>query len=509
VIRFRLPHPLVLLLGCVLAASVLTHVLPAGQFERREDPATGRRIVVAGTYHAVEPAPVDAFAAFVAVPRGLVAAGEVVVLVLLVGGAWTVVDKAGTLAVLVKWLTVRFAQRRAVVIVLISLAFATGGALENMQEEIIPLVPVLLALAAGLGLDTITVVAMSAGAAMVGSAFSPLNPFQAGIALKLAELPLLSSAGLRSAMLLVALVIWISWTIRHAAKQGSPVGRAAVSDPFDRRQAVILALVAAPFVAYVVGVMRWDWGFNELSAAFLVAGFAIGIVGRLGVQGTVEAYLEGIRSVVGAAILIGVARSISLVLEDGRVIDTILHALVVPLSHAPRSVAAVLMVPVHSVIHIPVPSVSGQAVLTMPVMVPLSDLLGFSRQVVVLGYQTGAGLTELWTPTNGALMAVLLAAGASFGKWLRFVLPMVLLLTLLGIVTIVAVGSAGVLRSIPSRTGARLAIPPAMRGPRCGRTRSVEYGPPPRGPGSLCWPQRCSAHRSSCPLRLPMSSPLP
>lgn len=435
--KLRLPHPLVLLLACVLVAATVTRVLPAGQYDRRDDPATGRSVVVAGTYHAVEPAPVGAFAAFVAVPRGIVAAAEVVALVLLVGGAWTVVDKAGTLARMVEWLTRRFARRRYLVVVITSLAFALGGALENMQEEIIPLVPVLLVLALGLGYDVLTVAAMSVGAAMVGSAFSPLNPFQAGIALKLAELPLLSGAGQRTGLLVVALALWIWWTLRYAARNSSPpagLGAAPPSEPLGRRHLVILLLVLAPFVAYVVGVLRWQWGFNELSAAFLIAGIAIGLVGRLGMAGTIGAYIEGMGSVVGAAVLIGVARSISLVLEDGRVIDTILHALVTPLAGAPRSLAAILMVPVQAAIHIPVPSVSGQAALTMPVLVPLSDLLGVSRDATVLAYQTGAGLTELWTPTNGALMAILLAAGVPYGKWIRFAAPAVVLLTIVGVV---------------------------------------------------------------------------
>ncbi len=431
--KLRLPHPLLLLLACVLLAAALTHVVPAGQYERREDPATGRQVVVAGSYHAVERAPVGVFAAFVAVPRGIVAAAEVVVLVLLVGGAWTVVDKAGTLGHVIQWLSSRFATRRWLVIAVLALAFGAGGALENMQEEIIPLVPVLLLLAAALGFDAVTVVAMSAGAAMVGSAFSPLNPFQAGIALKLAQLPLLSGAMLRTAMLLVALGLWIAWTVRHTGRSAVHPPPPAPREPFSRRQGIILLLVAAPFAAYVVGVLRWGWGFNELSAAFFLAGLGIGVVGGLGAQGTVDAYLEGIRSVVGAAVLVGVARSISLVLEDGRIIDTILEALAAPLAQAPRATAAMLMVPVQGLIHVPVPSVSGQAVLTMPVMVPLADLLGFSRQAVVLAFQTGAGLTELWTPTNGALMAILLAARVPFGRWLRFVWPITLLLALLGV----------------------------------------------------------------------------
>jgi uncharacterized ion transporter superfamily protein YfcC len=433
--KLRLPHPMVLLLACVLVAAALTHVLPAGQYDRREDAATGRTVVVANTYHRVEAAPVGPFAAFVSVPRGFVAGAEVIVLVLLVGGAWTVIDKAGTLHAIVDWLIGTFGQRRFLIVAILSIAFATGGAMENMQEEIIPLAPVLLLLAAGLGYDGVTVAAMSMGAAMVGSAFSPINPFQAGIAMKLAQLPLLSGGVLRIVMLLIAVALWTWWTIRHAERtRVAPAeshARGAVH--FDRRQRVILLLVIAPFVAYVIGVLKFDWGFNELSAAFFIAGLAVGLVGRLGMQGTVDAYFDGMRSVTAAAVLIGVARSISLVLEDGHVIDTILQSLVTPLVHAPRPLAAVLMVPVHALLHVPVSSVSGQAVLTMPVMVPLSDLLGVSRQATVLAYQTGAGLTEFWTPTNGALMAILLSLKCPFDRWLRFAVPMVLVLTLLGI----------------------------------------------------------------------------
>lgn len=433
--KLRFPHPIVLLLACVLVATALTHVLPAGSFDRHEDPATGRTVVVAGTYKPVEASPVGLFDAFVAIPRGFVTGAEVIVLVLLVGGAWTVIDQVGTLRAIVGWLVERFGDRRYLAVVILSLAFATGGALENMGEEIIPLVPVLLLLCRGLGYDGISAAAMSLGPAFIGSAFSPINPFQAGISLKLAQLPLLSAAGLRTGMLLAAIVLWIWWTIRHAERTRVAPVAGAMPDHvhFDRRQRVILVLVAAPFVAYVVGVLKFDWGFNELSAAFLIAGAAIGLVGRLGVQGTVDAYFEGMRSVVAAAVMIGVARSISLVLEDGRVIDSILQSLVMPLATAPRALAAILMVPVQALLHIPVSSVSGQAVLTMPVMVPMSDLLQISRQTAVLAYQTGAGITEFWTPTNGTLMAVLLSLNVRYDKWLRFALPMVLILTLIGI----------------------------------------------------------------------------
>ena len=168
-----------------------------------------------------------------------------------------------------------------------------------------------------------------------------------------------------------------------------------------------------------------------------------GLLGGLGVAGTTTAYLEGMQAMLPAAMLIGVARTLSLVLTDGHVTDTILNGLATPLARAPAAVGSLLMIPFHSIVHVAVPSVSGQAVLTMPILVPLSDLLGISRQVTVLAYQTGAGLTELLTPTNGGLMAVLLAAGVPFGRWIAFAAVGVLLALVVGVAAIVVALSSG------------------------------------------------------------------
>jgi uncharacterized ion transporter superfamily protein YfcC len=444
--RLRLPHPIVLLGAAVVVAAVLTWILPAGQFERHDDAATGRRVVVAGTYHPVEPSHVGWFAAAVAIPRGFIAAADVIGLVLLVGGAWVVVDRLGTLPAVVAALVGRFASRGLWVIPLVSLFFGTMGALENMQEEIIPLVPVLMALGKGIGVDAVSVVAMSAGAAMVGSAFGPTNPFQAGIALKLAQLTPLGRGGLRLSMLIIGLALWIVLTMRHAIRTRAtavppvqPREGVAGSARLDPRHAFIMSIVLLPMAAYVYGALRLDWGLNELAGAFLVAGIVAGLVGRMSLGTTVQTYLEGMQSVLPAAFMVGVARSISLVLEDGRVVDTILNSMVAPLAHLPAISAALLMIPLHGLLHVAVPSVSGQAVLTMPLFVPVSDLLGFSREAVVLAYQTGAGLAELITPTNGALMAVLLAAGVPYQRWFGFVVWGVVALALIGVLAIVAV----------------------------------------------------------------------
>jgi uncharacterized ion transporter superfamily protein YfcC len=174
-----------------------------------------------------------------------------------------------------------------------------------------------------------------------------------------------------------------------------------------------------------------------MSAVFLAMGIASGLVGRLGVQRTAEAFVHGFREMTYAAVLVGFARAIYVVLEDGRIVDTLVHGLFIPTAELPLTLAAIAMMGVQAIVHVMVPSVSGQAVLTIPILTPLSDLIGLARQVTVLAYQYGAGLCELLTPTNGALMAVLAAAGVRYDQWLRFAFPLLALLAALGVLAII------------------------------------------------------------------------
>lgn len=460
---FRFPHPLVLLTGCVLAAAIGSHLLRAGEYERRDDPVTGRKVVVAGTYHRVAQRPVGPFEALVDIPRGLADAGSVIFLVFLVGGAFTVVDETGALRQAVGWLVQRLKDREALVIPIVSIAFAAGGALENMSEEIIALVPVLLLVTRRLGFDAVTAVAISVGAAAVGASFSPINPFQVQIAQKLAGLPLLSGWLFRVSVMALALTGWIWATWRHAARTRlqrlnddtalvlpdepalpAPAATLATShasshedSPLDLPRALVLLIVVATFVVFIYGVMRLGWDFDQMSALFFAMGVAAGLAGGLGAGGTARSFVTGFASMAYAAMLIGFARAIFVVLDHGRIIDTLVNALVTPLQGLPVTMSAVGMMLVQAAVHGPVPSVSGQAVLTMPVLVPMSDLIGLSHQVVVLAYQYGAGLTDLVTPTNGALMAVTAAAGVKFGDWLAFAVPIYLGLLAVGAIAIV------------------------------------------------------------------------
>ncbi len=436
--RLRLPHPLVLLTACVLLAAAGSYVLPAGEYDRQQDAVTGRMVVIAGTYHEVPRSPVGFFDAVVALPKGMADAADVIFLVFLIGGAFTVVDETGTLRRAVGWLVRKLRGRGLVVIPVVALPFAAGGALENMQEEIVALVPVLLVLTRRLGFSPLVAVSMSAGPAFVASSFSPINPFQVQIAQKLADLPLLSGAGFRLLFLALALSLWIWGTVRLAvATRSEPesVGE-ATHDDMRGRDWSVLALVGATFAVLVWGLMTRGWDFDHLSALFFIMGVAAGAIGGLGIGGTAEAYVRGFRAMAYAALLIGFARAIYVVLDQGRIVDTIVHGMFLPLDGLPTLAAALGMLAAQAAVHVPVPSVSGQAVLTMPVLVPLSDLLGMSRQVTVLAYQYGAGLCDLLTPTNGGLMAVLAAGGVRYDAWLRHAIPLYLMLMGLGAVAI-------------------------------------------------------------------------
>lgn len=437
--KSRFPHPLVLLSACIVLAAMASYVLPAGQYDRQQDEATGREVVVAGTYHEVEPNPVGFFDAVVAIPLGMADAASVIFLVFLIGGAFTVVDETGALRQSIGWLVRKLGDREILIIPIVAVVFATGGVLENMQEEIIPLIPVLLIVTRRIGFDALTAVSMSAGAAFVGSAFSPINPFQVGIAQKLAQLPLLSGGGYRMIFLVIALTIWIGGTMRHAMRTRVAPDDAAfdTDETVSPRSGVIVGMVLATFGLLTFGILRLGWDFDQMSALFFIMGILAGLVGGLGVSGTAEAYVKGFAGMAFAAMLIGFARAIYVVLDQGLIVDTIVYGLFTPIADLPVALSAIGMMVVHTAVHVPVPSVSGHAVLTMPVLVPLSDLLGMSRQVLVLAYQYGAGLCDLLTPTNGALMAILATAGVRYEGWVKFAMPLYLLVAAVGMVSVV------------------------------------------------------------------------
>ncbi|HEY0672705.1 MAG TPA: Na+/H+ antiporter NhaC family protein [Longimicrobiales bacterium] len=420
--RLQFPHALVLLVAFALAAAAASYIVPAGEYQRRDDEATGRRVVVSGTYHRVEAQPVSPFNAVVAIPRGAADAASVIFFVFLVGGAFAVVEKTGALTRSVNWLVHRLQNREALVIPIACLVFGAAGALMQMSEELLAFVPVLLLLSRRLGYNAIVAMAISMGAATMAAAFSPIDPFMVGIAQKVAGLPLLSGSAFRLVFLAIAMTFWILATM-HYAKRTKTVPETYTVDTSEHlnpRMTAVLLLVVATFVVFVIGVMRFGWDFDQLAGLFFTMGVLAGVIGGLKLNGTAEAFVEGFRSMAFAGLLIGFARAIYLVLEQGRIVDTLVHGIFVPIADLPPALSALGMMVAHALLHIPVPSSSGHAVLTIPILTPVSDLIGLSRQVTVLAYQYGIGVIDAAIPTNGALMAMLAAMGIPYVEWVKF-----------------------------------------------------------------------------------------
>jgi uncharacterized ion transporter superfamily protein YfcC len=431
-------NPFVLLIAFILFAAALTWVLPAGRYERRLDAATGRNVVVAGSYRAVAPAPVGPFQAVTAIHKGMVNGASLLFLVFIAGGALGIVDRTGALRHGVEWLAYRLQTRERLVIPLSCLAFAAAGVVEGFWEETIALVPVLLLLVRRVGFDAVTAVAMSMGAAGVGAAFSPMNPFGVGIAQKMAELPLLSGWPFRMAVLIPAVAIWTWGTMRHAARtRTTPEAHDGDTRPeMSWGHGFALLAFVAVFPVFAVGVVAFGWDLEQMAAAFFLMGVIVGLSAGLGIHGTSEAFFDGCRSMVFAALVLGVARGVFVVLDDGRILDTIVDMLVRPLMGLPATAFAGGVSVVQSLLAMPVPSSSGRVVLTMPILVPLSDLLGLSRQVLVMATQYWSGMVNQVLPTDGALLAVLALAGVPFPHWLRFAVPLSVALMVLGLAAI-------------------------------------------------------------------------
>ncbi len=427
------------MIGFILFSTILTYIIPHGKYERITNQETNQVSVVPGSYKVIESAPVSVAETFMAIPEGIILRADLIALILLIGGCFFVIEKTGALKEGIEYLTVVLNGKEEIVLILVSLVFLSGGVLSGLQEEIIAMTPVLLYLSSRLGYDAFVALAISFGAAILGAAFSPINPFAVVIAQNEAGLDFLSGSAYRLIILVIAFSVWMFMVIRYANKNRviKEIPDIDIHKKLSARSVIILGLVALTFMILIVGMLKYNWGFNEMSAEFFVLGLLVGLIGKLGINGTSEAYIEGFKVMIFAAMIVGLSSSISIILERGMVIDTIIYGLFTPMQYLPKSLSAVSMMVSQSLLHFAVPSYSGQAVLTMPILAPLSDLIGISRQVCVLAYQYGAVMMDLLIPTNGALMAVIAIAGISFDKWFKFAFKFTLVIFVVAAIAIV------------------------------------------------------------------------
>jgi uncharacterized ion transporter superfamily protein YfcC len=480
----RAPDTVVIVFALVAGAAALSWVVPPGAYERREMVVEGvgtRQVVVPGTF-AYLPADQTALVPRLADTVGTIfkapilgmtdpEAAPIIAFVLLIGGAFAVLQRTGAVDAALRRLA-RASRRSPVLETLLipicMTAFSLGGAIFGMAEETVPFVLVFVPLALALGYDSVTGAAIPFIGAAVGFAAAFLNPFTIGVAQGIAGVPLFSGAGLRVGLWLVATALAIAFVMWHAARvrrdpSRSPTWaadeerrRAVVMEsgiddqPLSRRQVAVLLAGTIGIGVLVWGVLPPSqggagWYITEIAALFVALGVAIGAIGGLGAGGTAGAFMDGIRQLAPTAVIIGLARGILVVLQEGRIIDTILHSMALALDGTSASGAALTMFAAQTVLNTIIPSGSGQAALTMPLMAPLADLVGVTRQTAVLAFQMGDGFTNMIVPTSAVLMGVLTLAGIPWTQWARWVLPLQGLFVLLGaavLLVAVAIGYA-------------------------------------------------------------------
>lgn len=478
---FKAPDTTVLLFAITILAAVLTWFVPPGAYERREIVVEGvgtREVVVPGTYQRtaresegvvatlthsaamVFKAPVLGFTDPDVVP--------IIAFVLLIGGTFSVLQQTGAVEAALRQLVEAASRWRWLELLLLPAfitLFSLGGAVFGMAEETVPFVLIFVPLSLALGYDSIVGAAIPFVGSAAGFAAAFFNPFTVGVAQGIADVPLFSGAGFRVGLWAATTVVTIAFVMVYATRiqrdpSRSPMRRVdhmkprlaapAESAPpaLTARQRLVLFTFGAGIALLVWGVLPaarggFGWYIVEIAALFFALGVVIGLAGGLGVNGTAGAFTEGIRQLAATAVTIGFARGILVVLEDGQVIDTLLYWVASGLEGTSSAGAAMAMFAVQTGINFFVVSGSGQAALTMPLMAPLADLLGVTRQTAVLAYQMGDGFTNMIIPTNPVLMGVLSLAGVPWSVWARWVLPLQLLLFVLGLAALAIAVSIG------------------------------------------------------------------
>lgn len=451
--RLRMPHTLVLMSTMMVLALLLTWVLPAGRFETvRND--SGAELVVPGTFQRVpDPPRLWPWSLLLALPRAMSDAQDVIFFVFLISGVIAILQKTGAIDAMIGFVLERFGNRWQLLILVAMSLFAVFSASFGMSVEYLAFVGVLVALGSALGLDRIAIVGVVVVGYGVGYGCALFNPFTVQIAQRIAELPPGSGMWYRAILAGPFFLIGFHHVFRYAQRTiADPSSSLMVgvhqvdvnpSHEYPRlnhRHLLVLLAAVGTLMALIAGIVWLEWYLTELGALFLALGLVAAAIARLSPNDTAQAFIDGATQMTGTALLIGFARSIALILEDGMVLHTIVQGLALPLSLAPASVSAVGMLLIQSLLNFFIPSGSGQAYATMPIMAPIGDLLDIQRQVTVLAYQFGDGFTNMIIPTNAVLMGILGLAGIPYARWFRFIMPLILkLLAASAIALIVAV----------------------------------------------------------------------
>lgn len=451
--RLRLPNTFVLLFAILALIALATWFVPGGKYETHL--VNGKQLVDPASFHYVASSPQGLVALMKAPIKGFVEAALIIGFVLIVGGAFAVVQKTEAIDTAIRSIARAHAHSplvRATLIQVFVTLFSLGGATFGMNEEVIPFVLIFVPLALALGYDTVTGVSIPFLGSQVGFGAAFLNPFNVGIAQGIAGVPVFSGMGYRlvvwacATLVTIAFLMWYAARVKRnpalsptfvldqAKRQEQPV--ALSLERMTRRHAAVLAIFALALGVMVVGVVKYEWFVEEIAALFLGMAIAVGLVGRIGTDNWVGAFMQGVKDLAPTALVIAIARATMIIARDAHIIDTMLHALMPWVQSSHPVFAAQKMYLIQSVINFFIHSGSGQAALTMPIMAPLADLVGVTRQTAILAFQLGELSTPM-IPTSGITVGVLALARVPWLTWAKWMIPLQLIYLVLALLLLV------------------------------------------------------------------------
>lgn len=448
----KLPDAYVILFIFLVLAAIATYVIPAGEFDT-ETSSEGIDVIIPGTYDVIESSPAGFLDIFSSIVEGLISTSNLIFLVLIIGGAFAVIEKTGAIDALVTKIIQITKNKEWMLIVMVMVVFSIFGTLGIIVNAVIAFIPLGIILAKSMKMDAIVGVAIIYLGAYTGFGVAILDPLTIGFAQEIAEVPLFSGAPERVVMYVITLLFSMGYVIWYANRVKNDPSRSILKDnPFPKdasegvslgkqtmrlKHILVLAALIVGIGAYVAGVFIADWSLEEMAAVFLVIMIATAIIGKIHVNDMVGTFIQGANSVLYGALIIGMARSIVVILENGMILDTVVNFMAVVTEPFTSTMGAIMLFIGNGLFNLIVTSGSGQAAIVMPIMAPLADIMGFPRQIAVQAYTMGDGFTNIITPLSGVLMANLAIAGVPYTKWVKFALPLVAMWYILGIIYII------------------------------------------------------------------------
>ena len=426
----KVPGTYTIIFAMILLSALLTWFVPGGEYVKGEEGTL--------SYRDVESVP-QLFGVFTALYHGFVKQSGIIIFILIVGGSFWLLNSTGAISVGIGRFIRSVGRYHKVVLVAITLLFSLAGAIFGMSEETIPFVGIVVPLVVSLGYDAFLGMLIVYVAANVGFSSAFLNPFTVGIAQEMAELPLFSGMEYRLfcwailTLLLILFVLFYAKSVYKAPQAAAEHQPFAAPQPISAAQKIILLILFATIVLLVVGVTLWGWYMAEISGLFLAMGIVSGIVAGYDSGRISSEMIAGAKDILSSALVVGLASGIIVILQEGRIIDSILNSLQAALNNAGGEWSLSAMYGIQALINTIIPSATAKAAITIPIMAPFSDMVGVSRQAMVLAFQFGDGFTNMITPTSGVLIASLSMARITYSEWVRKIWRPVLALMVIGL----------------------------------------------------------------------------